>query len=467
MGKMMSRQGWWLVPLLVLGAVGLVRGATLEEIILAAHRRQPFGRTFGWVTPPGLPTRGDLLPLRQRIRKEREKGNEAKARVLEELLPKNTLTPFQEAFLDAGETDSDRKRFEILERLRQQEPDNRFVLYNLAGSLLSLGQPQKAAATLRQVVERTPNWPEAWNNLGVALVRGGRLDEGERAFTRGLALASQTPELLYNHACVAWKRGQRDEAHARAERLRQVDSTSARHMANRLHYFIDRAEAPGDDATTIADGARKTSSTKEDELLTTFERRLAESADRQPFGVTDSWRPLAMPDGLGRHGQASLSLWLRAKEEAEGGLRFDRLPHAQAALERLQALGTDAAVESIIRYDLAWIHLRARRYGEAAEAFRSVVERDATDVQAWNNLGVALVRSGRTAEGKQAFGEGLRIAPDDPHLLYNLGTLALLAGDHPEARRIAAALERFPRGRSLGSQLHSRIRFRARRSSGR
>jgi predicted TPR repeat methyltransferase len=70
------------------------------------------------------------------------------------------------------------------------------------------------------------------------------------------------------------------------------------------------------------------------------------------------------------------------------------------------------------------------RQTEAAAAFRKASELDPTDGEAWNSLGVVLVRAGDTAKGVEAFRRALRATPR-----------------HPEAHRnLAVALDRQDRG---------------------
>ncbi|WP_372836554.1 tetratricopeptide repeat protein, partial [Puniceibacterium confluentis] len=48
-----------------------------------------------------------------------------------------------------------------------------------------LGQAEKL---LRQSVEKDPEWPEAWNNLGVVLMEAGKIPEATEIFRKAYAL---------------------------------------------------------------------------------------------------------------------------------------------------------------------------------------------------------------------------------------------------------------------------------------
>lgn len=75
---------------------------------------------------------------------------------------------------------------------------------------------------------------------------------------------------------------------------------------------------------------------------------------------------------------------------------------------------------------------------ESAELLKKAIELKPTDAEAWNSLGVVLVRQGETARGIDAFSRALRGSPD-----------------HAEAHRnLAVALDR--QGRSGEAVVHYR-----------
>jgi len=96
---------------------------------------------------------------------------------------------------------------------------------------------------------------------------------------------------------------------------------------------------------------------------------------------------------------------------------------------------------------------------QAAAAFRKAVEVDPTDAEAWDSLGVVLVRAGDEARGVEAFRRALRAAPGHPEAHRNLAVvldrqgraaeaarhyrafLAKSPGDNPDRATIMARLE--------------------------
>lgn len=62
------------------------------------------------------------------------------------------------------------------------------IMSGMAGAKLGLGQLNQAEKMLREVVADAPDWPEAWNNLGVVLMERGKTAEAERVFQKAYAL---------------------------------------------------------------------------------------------------------------------------------------------------------------------------------------------------------------------------------------------------------------------------------------
>ncbi|MCT4558667.1 MAG: tetratricopeptide repeat protein [Pelagimonas sp.] len=62
------------------------------------------------------------------------------------------------------------------------------VLVALGTANLGLGRLQQSEKLLRRVVKEKPNWPEAWNNLGVVLMELDQTAEASEVFRRAYAL---------------------------------------------------------------------------------------------------------------------------------------------------------------------------------------------------------------------------------------------------------------------------------------
>lgn len=62
------------------------------------------------------------------------------------------------------------------------------VLTGLGTANLGLGRLGQAERQLRRAVEDAPDWPEAWNNLGVVLMERGEIAEAQQVFRKAYAL---------------------------------------------------------------------------------------------------------------------------------------------------------------------------------------------------------------------------------------------------------------------------------------
>ena len=62
------------------------------------------------------------------------------------------------------------------------------VLVGLGSANLALGRLNQSEKLLRRAVEAEPDWPEAWNNLGVVLIERDKTAEAVEVFKRAFAL---------------------------------------------------------------------------------------------------------------------------------------------------------------------------------------------------------------------------------------------------------------------------------------
>ncbi|MGP6086417.1 tetratricopeptide repeat protein [Antarctobacter jejuensis] len=62
------------------------------------------------------------------------------------------------------------------------------VLMALGSANLALGRLHQAEPLLRRAVKAEPDWPEAWNNLGIVLIELGEYSEASQVFRRAYAL---------------------------------------------------------------------------------------------------------------------------------------------------------------------------------------------------------------------------------------------------------------------------------------
>jgi tetratricopeptide (TPR) repeat protein len=134
-----------------------------------------------------------------------------------------------------------------------------------------------------------------------------------------------------------------------------------------------------------------------------------------------------------------------------------KLEQAQAELQRQGTVGvrvTDPLVEGLqelVRGER--LHLLrgrvafdARRFAEAAEAFRKAITANPASTQAHINLGAALVELGERAGALEQYQAALRLDPGNATAHYNLGLLLAKQNQHEEAiNHLQAALSAQPK----------------------
>ena len=89
----------------------------------------------------------------------------------------------------------------------------------------------EAVESFRRAVDRRPDFPEAWNELGFALRQSGRYPEALTAYDRALQLRPNFPEALEYQGEAYVKLGRLEEARKILARLRPLDAAHARELA--------------------------------------------------------------------------------------------------------------------------------------------------------------------------------------------------------------------------------------------
>lgn len=101
--------------------------------------------------------------------------------------------------------------------------------------------------------------------------------------------------------------------------------------------------------------------------------------------------------------------------------------------------GTSAIPDAVVERDPILLGQRAdqlfsqRRFREAIEVYRRVLELDPNNADAHNDLGLALQYSGDSAAALPILEAGLRLAPNDQRLWLTLGFVRARAGDRSGA----------------------------------
>jgi Flp pilus assembly protein TadD len=86
-------------------------------------------------------------------------------------------------------------------------------------------------------------------------------------------------------------------------------------------------------------------------------------------------------------------------------------------------------------YNLGVCQHRQGNLRGAVDCYRHALRFGAPLVQAYNNLGSALVQLNELAEAERCYDQGLALAPDYPKFFLGKGNIAMIRGDKEAARR--------------------------------
>lgn len=88
------------------------------------------------------------------------------------------------------------------------------------------GEWESSARIFREVVDADPSVIEAWNGLGVSLMRLGRLDEAEAAISRARSLSPDYPAAVVNEGLLRLREGRTAESAALFARAASLDPSN-------------------------------------------------------------------------------------------------------------------------------------------------------------------------------------------------------------------------------------------------
>ncbi|WP_371933310.1 tetratricopeptide repeat protein [Ruegeria discodermiae] len=77
------------------------------------------------------------------------------------------------------------------------------ILTGLGTANLELGRLGQSEIMLRRAVEDAPDWPEAWNNLGVLLMEKGETPEATQVFKKAYALDNGESDSIRDNLRIA------------------------------------------------------------------------------------------------------------------------------------------------------------------------------------------------------------------------------------------------------------------------
>ena len=312
---------------------------------------------------------------------------------------------------------------------------------NLGMALLQKGQLDEAIRQYQQALKVNPDYYSAHDNFGVALVKSGRLDEAMAQFLQALKI-NRDDALAHNNLGMALvQKGQLDEAIAQYQQALKInpDFDMARlnlGIALAKKGQLDEAIAqyqqvlkmnPNDDVARFNLGNTFFQKDKVDEAIASYQQSLKINPDSD---------------------LARLNLGIALAKKG----RLD-----DAIAQYLQALKTNPGSD-LARINLGNAFLRKGKVEDAIAVYQQALNINPNSDMAHLDLGIALDKSGRLDDAIPQFQEALKINPGYALAHFNLGNafvqksnLDAAITQYEQALKIAPDLE--PAQKSLGYAL--------------
>jgi tetratricopeptide (TPR) repeat protein len=287
---------------------------------------------------------------------------------------------------------------------------------NLGVALMSQGRLQEAIEQYEQALRLRPNYVLAQNNLGIALQQAGRVQEASQHYEQALRNKSDYAKAHNNMGIALAQAGRTQDAIVYYEQALQAvpDFAEAHYnLGNALVQLGRVQEAIGhyQQAVQIQPDHARAHYNLGNALM--GQGRLQEAIDHyeQALRIKPDYASAHNNlgnalEGVGRVGEA--------KQHYELALQID----SQSA-EAHSSLGN--------------ILLREGKVGEAIGHYEQAVRAKPENAVAHDNLGIALMRQGRLVEAIGQYEQELRLKPDLAEAHYNLGVALAQARRDQEA----------------------------------
>jgi tetratricopeptide (TPR) repeat protein len=291
--------------------------------------------------------------------------------------PKNKEAAIRELiqfYLDSGE---EQKALSLLDK----EPalsENREDVFFRAKVLGSVGRDKEAGELLRSLLQRYPDYEEAWLELGRIHEKAKDDAQAIAAYRKALAIGER-------------KRTEADREFINPEILLRILSIQLRDkLPKEALKTLDTPLPPA----LLVDAAMRFAAAKyytEAGLL--LARARAEGANRDEVALVSS---------------------MIAQESAENPLD---------ALKDLEQIGPESKLYPSALQQKARVYLQAKNYAKAHESARMARELFPDIRELWGLEAYALVKMQEGPEAEKLLREALDRYPDDEHILYSLGVV--------------------------------------------
>ena len=337
-----------------------------------------------------------------------------------------------------------------LRTVLRKDPQSERGMLLLARSHVGAGNVELAQDAYRRLIEFQPNHPVASNELADLLARAGDPDQAEEVLRRKLELAPEDRRSASNLVEALLLQGEMDAAEEEVRNLMEFDDQSG--LAEFQLGRVMQAKSSGDEAVA----AYKSALEKNPNATQALQGLTA--------ALVDSGKPNEAIEYLTGHVEANPdqvparlllgAVYARVNNRDQAEAQFEKVIEMQpganrayASLASLYPEDADARIEiyergfatnptdATLGFLLATEYERARRWNEAVGVYESLLESDANNDIAANNLAALLLDQRSDAA---SFERALELASrfsdsEEPALVDTLGWAYYRTGDYAKA----------------------------------
>jgi tetratricopeptide (TPR) repeat protein len=292
------------------------------------------------------------------------------------------------------------KALSYFERVIEKNPNYADAYFYIGYCKRKLGNYTEAVEAYKQAIRIKPDYADAYCDLGVVYGELGRYTEAIEAFKQAIRVNPDYADAYYNLGVVYGELGRYAEA---IEAFKQV-----------IRIKPDYAEAYLNLGVAYGELGRYAE---------------AIEAYKQAIRVNPDY----------------------AKAYYNLGVAYRKLGRNTEAIEAYkQAIRINPDYANAY-YNLGVVYGELGRYTEAIEAFKQAIRVNPDYADAYYNLGVAYRKLGRNTEAIEAYKQAIRINPDFAEAHYNLGIAYLILGNK------SSALEQYKILKNLDVDLANRL----------